>query len=213
MTAIYGLIARFQTLAGGSFRVWLDLPETVAPEDLPWLSRRGQAVGIAPLGDTAQSHGQARYGAFARDLRLSGFTRAPAVWAATGSDTEFLAWVKDQPCACRFMAAPVCGGDVVAAHVRRVADGAGAGLKPPYSAIPLCDTHHRLQHQKGESALGGKERLDEWRIAYLSDWVWETLKKRLGYEHWSQVPPNVLLEWAQEHDVVRYLPEIYRSEA
>ena len=93
-----------------------------------------------------------------------------------------------------------------------MANGAGTGIKPPYSAIPLCDKHHQLQHQKGESAIeGGRHWFNQKRIQYLQQWCWETLKATLGYESWADVPPWVLKEWALKHELERYLPNDYYS--
>jgi hypothetical protein len=100
----------------------------------------------------------------------------------------------------------------VAAHVRRVRWGAGTGHKPKYAAIPLCHYHHQLQHQKGESALAPREWWDARCIAYVSEWAWGALKATLGYEHWNQVPPDVLAAWAEENGVAQYLPMPYRRE-
>ena len=165
----------------------------------------------APIQKT-QEH---PYGEEARKLKLSDFFRCPEVWKAIGMDGEFLAWVEKQSC-CAMEVDPkepaYCEGDVVAAHVRRIASGAGTALKPPFSAVPMCDRHHKMQHQKGESAVGGKEYLDEQRIKFISDWAWQALKTKLGvYDHWYQVPPIVLLEWAQKRDVDRLLPHVYRE--
>ena len=135
-----------------------------------------------------------KYGAQAKELRLSSFFRRPEVWRAVGTDQEFLDWLKI--CSC-----PVTGshyGDIVPAHVRRVANGSGTGIKPEYSAIPLCDKHHQLQHLQGESAINPREWWDKKRIEYLVKWCWETLKTDLGYDSWSEVPPLVLETWADK---------------
>jgi hypothetical protein len=152
------------------------------------------------------------FGAAARDLRLSTFFRRPAVWAAVGTDSEFLSWIRDQPCA-------KCGrqdyvGDTgemkcEAAHVRRVANGAGTSIKPYYSAIPLCHLHHRMQHNRGEESLGLD--FDKERIEYVRKWSWEKLKHDLGYKSWKDVPPHVLNTWAVENNVLQFLPEIYKE--
>lgn len=96
------------------------------------------------------------FGKQASELYRTGFFYAPAVLEAIGTDAEFLLWIKSQPCAAEHLGD--CNGDVVAAHVRRIANGAGTGIKPNnYSAIPLCHKHHALQHQNGESALVPKD--------------------------------------------------------
>lgn len=147
------------------------------------------------------------YGLLAAKLRQSSFFRSADVWQAVGTDREFLDWIPTQTCCVK---APYHVGDVIAAHVRRVADGAGTGLKPPYSAVPLCTHHHDIQHNQGEGAIGGKEFLDQARIETLVKWGWADLKKQLGYAHWSEVPPRVLNTWAMENRVINYLPPEYR---
>lgn len=90
------------------------------------------------------------WGKEAQILRQSGFFRSPAVWRAVGTDKDYLEWLKTQECAAKHLGG--CEGDIVAAHVRRISNGSGVGIKPKeFSAIPLCHRHHMLQHQKGES--------------------------------------------------------------
>jgi len=146
----------------------------------------------------------AKYGEQARQLKLSGFFRCQSVWRCVGPDAKFLEWVRRQKCS-------VCKADAPseAAHVRRVASGAGTSTKPQYSAIPLCNKHHRLQHDKGESAIGGKEFCDRERIKALEQWCWETVKEQIGFAHWNEVPPSALYTWALDHGVTELLPEDY----
>ena len=71
-------------------------------------------------------------------------------------------WVaKENPCAVKGKyAGSACGGDVIAAHVRNGTDG-GTGLKPSdIWVIPLCDKHHREQHQRGELSFAAKYDID-----------------------------------------------------
>ena len=104
-----------------------------------------------------------------------------------------------------------CDGAVVAAHVRRIAKGAGTGRKPEYSAVPMCDYHHKLQHSMGESAVGGKDYLDGQAARWLDKWSWWALKKELGYASMRDVPPKVLHDWAFEHGLVGFLPACYQD--
>lgn len=148
------------------------------------------------------------FGEHARQLKLSGFFRCQSVWQHIGTDAEFLDWIRGQPCC-------VCDAQAPseAAHVRRIANGAGTGIKPKYSAVPLCRKHHTLQHQKGESAIdGGSSFLDRQRIEHLECWGWETLKHRLGYQSWRDVPPSELAKWASDNEVFHLLPDCYKEE-
>lgn len=154
----------------------------------------------------------AKYGEQAKQLRLSAFFRTPDVWRAIGSDADYQAWCRKQVCAhCKHTGSD--NNPIEYAHVRRIADGAGVGIKPDYSGIPLCHVDHERQHRIGESALGGKEVVDKLKIDHLQKWAWETLKANIGYQHWSECPPNVLKEWADKHELTRYLPDIYRNAA
>jgi hypothetical protein len=175
----------------------------------------GVTIAVARLtSEASQQHFQQQntslYSQEAKVLRLSSFFRSLDVWRAIGSDLQFLAWVRQQKCAyCHTENNP--NNPVVAAHVRRVSEGAGIGIKPEYCAIPLCNEHHRLQHAQGESSLGGKEWMDKKRIEHVTCWAWETLKQQLGYESWTQVPPDELKAWAISHNLVGYLPMEYRA--
>ncbi|MEM1153085.1 MAG: hypothetical protein AAGI44_03035 [Pseudomonadota bacterium] len=151
----------------------------------------------------------------ARVLWESAFFSQHAVHCAVGSDAEYLLWLREQGCAA--FRSPIscghCAGDVVPAHVRRVSRGAGTGYKPPYSAIPLCDRHHSLQHQKGESVIGPPDWWESQADHYVKTWAWLGLRCSLGYEKWAYVPPTMVIQWAREHDVEQLLPEQYRRMA
>lgn len=151
------------------------------------------------------------YGYLAAKLYANGFFLNPKVLEKIGTDEEFLVWVRQQPCAYNTYAAAEHGGDVVAAHVRRIANGAGTGIKPPYSAIPLCDRHHQMQHQEGESALDGKEWFDEQRAKHVTRWASRQLAFTLGGESMGFVRPDALREWAMRCELLQYLPEVYRA--
>jgi len=158
-----------------------------------------------PNGNEANKKKSGPYGHIAQKLWRSSFFRTPKVWVAIGTDTDYLDWLRDQGCC-------IGGshdGDVVAAHVRRVALGAGTGIKPKYSAVPMCNHHHTIQHQLGESAVGGKRFLDKQRIKYLQAWCWETIAKDLGYEGVSYIPPQEVVNWAEDEGVSCHLPSGY----
>lgn len=148
------------------------------------------------------------YGKAAEILWKSGFFRMPAVWKAVGTDEEYAAWVRRQDCCIK---SEPHGGDVVAAHVERINTGSGKGIKSAYAVIPVCDSHHRRQHQNGESAVGGKEFYDAQRIRYVHRWCWEMVAQKLGYSGISWIPPEELVLWAAERGVGIHLPAGYRA--
>ena len=210
--AIQGTVTKLSTMADGAPRMQIDCIG-VELEVVAKLCGHGQHVAIAPLTMQSGLEGtklESEYGIEAQILYKSAFFRTPVVWAAVGSDDDFLAWVRTQPSALSGQA----GTDenpVVAAHVRRIADGAGTGIKPQYAAIPLLHTEHTEQHQHGESKLADSDWWDRARINCVHGWCWETLKAKLGYESWSQIPPTSLFQWARESDVQQFLPSGYLS--
>lgn len=181
------------------------------------LAREAPGVG-GDLMRAAVADEPPKYGPHARALRTHiNFMGATKVWQAVGADEDYLEWLRTLPCAhCKWV--PHWEMDTYvpchAAHVRRVASGSGTSIKPKYSAIPLCPhghgkSCHAVQHQEGESFLGGKEKVDKLRLHYVHQWVWATLKAKLGYEHWNQVPPETLIAWASKHGLLDTLPKIY----
>ena len=183
------------TRVDNSMDLKLNVREDQLAEAMQSFSRKGLKVYLA-LGSLEEPSQGAEYGEFAKALRLSKFFFYPKVWDKIGSDEEFLTFIRTQNCA-------YCGQteNIEAAHVRRIAEGAGIGIKPTYCAIPLCRHCHLQQHQHGESALNGKEWFDTTRIEYVVKWCWETLKHTLGYESWRQVPPCEFYAWVINNDL------------
>lgn len=209
--AVSGAYVRLRTLADGTPRVEIDLDCTIESA-AQLFTEPGVMVALARLHHNKIQKAEAdlhQFGQQAKALKLSGFFRAPEVWRAVGTDEEFLAWVSKQSCCASTNG--FCNGDVVAAHVRRIADGAGTGIKPEYAAIPLCHLHHSRQHEQGESALGGKEWMDHQRLIHVERWAWDTLKEKLGYASMGDISPAIISQWAADHQVYHYLPMVYRE--
>jgi hypothetical protein len=143
----------------------------------------------------------------------SDFFDQPGSWDAAGTDEDFRAWIRAQKCWLRRMPGHVCSGDVVAAHVRRISRGAGVAIKPTFSALPLCDGGHTQQHNHGESAIGGKGRVERASTAYVRRWCMVAIVAVLNYENLSSVPPNKLKTWARDRSVFHLLPSEYRRAA
>lgn len=169
-----------------------------------------QPVEQRPTAEQKTDEPTKPYGHYAQALYKGGFFLAPKVLQAIGSDEEFLSWLETRQCCMRKLGG--CHGDIVAAHVRRVSEGAGTGVKPKYSAVPMCDAHHRLQHQKGESALGGKEVFDRKRAYYLQEWASHALADGwFGMESMGFVEPAILRDWCMENELMMYLPGVYKA--
>jgi len=151
-------------------------------------------------------HGQA-----AAYLWRSGFFRSPTVWILVGTEDDYATWIREQKCCVDAKQFGAHEGDVVAAHVERVATGSGTSVKSPWGQIPVCHHHHSLQHQQGESAVGGKAFYDKQRIQHVQRWAAATLAKTLGFNGISWIPPDALIEWAAEKCVDHLLPARYMN--
>jgi len=222
--AVAGTLSKIMTLADGTWRLQIDLHEK-PPFDLLEVH---QELAISrlhiPTDGTGVQNGP--YSGMARELYRTGFFNRPAIWAAIGTTlnegdpekafrqrlSEEKCWLKDSR----------CEGDVVCAHVsltetttRGERVGAhGTATKARFSAVPLCDWHHRKQHEKGYKHF---DTLDSWRKArlqYVSDWAADALKAWLGFDHWYNCPPGDLAAWAAEQgpDIFGMLPTVIRQE-
>lgn len=206
--AVMGTTYNGRALEDGS----IELTIVIRHDEALKLAAHGLMNYGTNIGMVALNYQPAKYGKFAQQLRLSRFFYTPQVWRAIGSDQHYQQWCRSQPSA--FSRRHGTESDPIQfAHVRRVADGAGTGIKPTHCGIPLLASEHARQHQEGEAALGGKEWADKQRITHVVHWAWDTLKAQLGYEHWPQVPPETLLQWAQRNDVDQYLPACYRPQS
>lgn len=218
-------LASFKLMADNTLRATLDIEPNDVKAFLELFSERGDLAAIARLHDSTP-----QYSTEAQTLYQSSFFRTPAVWKAVGTDAEYQIWTHDQKCV-------ICGNqDLVEetgemkcefAHVRRAGE-AGTSYKPEYSGVPMCHDHHQMQHQFGESGVliktgtisgsmtdeNAQQVAKEWferkAVGNAHKWVWETLKDQLGYQSWKEIVPIVLITWAEERDLDKYLPFNYK---
>jgi hypothetical protein len=212
MSVIQATTSGIKDLADGTLRISFDIDPRFAQEAYKLFGARGSSVAIAALSlqattdlaqaETIQSAND--FGKYAEALYKCGWFLNPKVNEALGTDAEFLDYVKSRPCCYDGYAS--CDGDVVAAHVRRIADGAGTSIKPKYSAIPLCNNHHQLQHQQGESALGGKDWCDKQRAKYLTDWCKEQIYVIFEVDSLAQLNKNNFVSWCDDIGIYNTLP-------
>ena len=127
---------------------------------------------------------------------------------ALGGDKAFLAWIRTQE-KCAADGVTDCAGDIVAAHVRRIASGSGTGTKGEYNAVPMCDLHHQEQHRHGESVVGGKEHFDKQAAKWLDKWSWQALRAQFGKDSMRDVHPVDMYDWAFGRGLTGFLPECY----
>lgn len=115
-----------------------------------------------------------------------------------GTDIQFLSWVSYQP--------SVIDGEYnqgydnkgfprsIACHVRRLCRGAGMGIKPPFSAVPMTDRQHQLQSGRdGEFRLLRKYRFEiltpEEAAKWFENAADEILEKWIEYQTSKGKPP------------------------
>lgn len=96
-------------------------------------------------------------------------------------DAAFLAWLRTQPsCVSGQFSIYVEGkGKNVSAHVRR-ARNSGVAIKPRFSAVPLTDEEHRIQHQHGYHGLLNRYRPEVWDRESAASWFDEQVKAHLA---------------------------------
>lgn len=180
---------------------------------------------------------QKPYGKAASELYRSGFFYVPEVLKEIGTDEEFLAWVRQQPCAMtgtfdyhKDEATGTVRQQCEAAHVSRIEYGRGVNHKPPYAAIPLVHFWHAAHHAHGERVFDTTDRalpnrqgdhekgrawMEKKRNASLMRWASHRLAEILGahanarYDSIGQVPPKVLINWGEKHALAKYLPRDY----
>jgi len=89
------------------------------------------------------------------------------------ADKPYLEWLKRCPsCLTNDFDAYGDGEGVAdAAHNRKVEDGAGVGIKPPFSAFPLTRQQHSMTHSKGQSYYDKQWVWDKRAVEYLEMWV------------------------------------------
>ncbi len=92
---------------------------------------------------------------------------------AKGTTEEYFKWLSYMPSAVTKLYGEYTDGvgRNDPAHFRTVEHGAGTGIKPPYSGIPLTHDEHMLQHQKGCSVIGDKDWWTKQSIKHLTMWI------------------------------------------
>lgn len=210
IAAIAGQLMSYRTLADGGLRITVDLPTTESKHfhDLfPEVHCQVAVAALKPVDLAAQQPED--YGQYAKALRLSVFFGIPEVWKATGSDEQFLTFVRTQKCCAR--SGKPCEGPVQAAHVWRIADGFAKGVKGPYAAVPLCAHHHRLQHNDGEGAIGGRAYMEQQAQQMRVQWIWAEIKDDIGVASMRDAEPAKVFAWCQKKGIERYLPAAFKE--
>lgn len=227
--AVLATSRKLMTLTDGTVRLQIDIEPQDAIQAMTLFGTPSTPVALAVLDpEHTQKISQDKMiadaaGQKAQALHRCGFFKALKVAEAVGSDPLFQKWVRTQPC--------VVTGDtqqIEYAHVRRVARGAGTGIKPKFSGVSLQRNIHQLQHQCGESYVyceyikkdydtsedGLVETARQWfekqADALLSEWTKMRLLEKFNVTSTKDLDFNQLLDWAKENQVEAFLPKELR---
>lgn len=235
----------FRLLADSTVRAQFDVEPMYTQAFLQAFHQRGDPAFLVRANDRTQTTANQRspthrsnpektsgpYSKAAQVLHQSPYFYQVDVWRAVGTDEEYQAWCREQPCSVCAQGGMQSGQPVIYAHVRR-ASNSGVGIKPAYSGHPCCQEHHRMQHQHGElyvynsvlsafkpntrttdsdAVAAAKQWYEKMAVGSAYRWCRDTLKRTLGYAHWYDLPPSVLYQWSVQKSVEQHLPREYRD--
>lgn len=231
MSATQGTVSKFQSLADGTLRLQVDIHQTDTAQALELLCEVGRTVAIAGLTDQLadERSEQERYdsvsvtgserivedecdnnaGKLMQQLYRAGWFHAPKVLQALGKDAMFLQWVRGQSTCWACDGRNLDDNPIVAAHYRKVASGAGTGLKPPYSAIPLCKFCHDKQHAHGYGVISPTGWWEEKVAKARQDWGHQRMRDIFRTTSMTAVPAQHVVEWALENELSSLIPSEY----
>lgn len=158
-------------------------------------------------------------GAHYQALYYLGFFNNPALWRWAGTDGDYQEWVRNQPsCVSGKQDWNNGVGKCEYAHVRRVANGAGTGIKPEYSGVPLTHEEHALQHAQGETALLHAHGIylndatvwfEKRAVQHRAMWIKSQIYAHFGVGSMKEIEPAEFVAWAKQHGFT--LPSIFKG--
>lgn len=192
----------------------------ITPSD----AKHGYGIATTDRLPETPAHSHNDYGAYYQELYKSGFFNNPALWHWAGTDGNYQNWVRNQPsCVSRKFSAYAedgSGGLCEYAHVRRVANGAGTGIKPEYSGVPLTHEEHALQHAQGETALlqaygihfdDSAAWFERQAVQHRTAWVKSQIYAHFGVGSLKEIEPAEFAAWAKNISVFNALPSIFKG--
>lgn len=133
------------------------------------------------------------YAQLSRRLFSGGFFNAPQVLNAAGTQKSLAAYLFETCKTCALCQRP---------PERIVKVGGGT-----YDIAATC-TDHRPPSARGKSS---NETMLANTVKHRTEWASGEIKRQLGYDHWYQVPPGSLREWARKAGAVNILPKEYKD--
>ena len=165
------------------------------------------------------SHGNHQYGKKACYLYQCRSLLHPEIVRITGKASDYQSWACQQPCV-----VTLCNGtnpenrnELVLVRQR------SSCYDKAYLGVPMCESvmaiyrEHgllvTLRYYKKTHGHETKESACAWiqqrAVELLHKWVWEVLKSKLGYQHWYDVPPELLQQWLAKRGLIYVLPRKY----
>lgn len=108
------------------------------------------------------------------------------------------------------------------AHVRRVSNGSGMGIKPEYSGVPLTHKEHALQHLQGEQMMlnqCGKTNINTpseaaawFEMAAAENrtaWIRSEIYAHFGVESLRQIEPEKFAAWIESLGLRYAIPSAF----
>ena len=156
---------------------------------------------FTPETDEAESEPEKpKEKSFYKELFRLGWFNNPNILKAFGTDKSYQDFVRTQT-SCVSGQSPV-----EFAHVRRIQNGAGTGIKPDYSGVPLTHEEHMKQHNEGESAIGGREFLDKELVKHRQAWIKSIIYKHFGVTSLSDINHDDFLSYIAELGIDNTIP-------
>lgn len=170
----------------------------------------------SPVKVQCQPIEQGRYGQQARALYKSGVLVLPALLRKLGSPTDFVEWVRDQPC--RISKEPVAGYSQV-----RAPDHWPGDLVPLF-AVPLSADLHRVRRQHGDlhclrhkpgATFSKDQQAREWfrreALETIRRWAWDRLRGALDVGSMTQASPAMVRQWFVGQGIDYCLPKGFKQ--
>lgn len=231
----------FKSLVDGTLRLIIDFEPRNKNDAVKYFGSIGTHIVVAPLtkqanitNDITQTVStKGPYGNYAQILDKNGFWMHDAVHDLAGSDADYQAWCRTQPCTMHYgHCAPECWNenkgcfDIVYAHMN-FSCNSGKGIKnKTKDGMPLCNTAHMLiQHQDGDIelaiALGipygqrpTKAQTQEFLLTKCRKlraiWSRKVIKKDVfNKDSWADVNPDSFKDWTEDESIKHLVPRGY----
>ena len=139
----------------------------------------------------------------ARQIKLSGFMRAPAVWAALGNQADYVEWTSHWKCCANKDGGHLCSKEAKPFQISNASTPAAARQ---FEFVPLCEEHTQIAQQGLSGIQGGEHYLRARQHALVQEWAWERLREAVNALPDIAPDPHQVIAWAKQHNLAHLLP-------